>query len=69
MSENRDKDVRIIDIQVEQPPSMEKIEKEISVKLRSEHVQDLLCTPGDEVVISLRSIGPFPNPPPDKPQY
>jgi hypothetical protein len=57
-AQNRDKDIRMIEIEVEKNTSLEEIEEEINEKLRSRHVKEFLCNPGDEVVIYLRSEGP-----------
>ena len=57
-SQNRDKEILIIKMQVEQPPSLEKIEEQIRSKLNSQRVDDLLRTPGDEVVFRFISVGP-----------
>lgn len=51
------KDIHLIEIKFKPCPPLEKIEEEIRGKLSSQHVKDLLCTPGDEVVIRLRSEG------------
>jgi hypothetical protein len=56
-SEKRDKDIKVIDIQMHHPCSLEALEKEIAAKLRSQHVVDLLCKPGHEVVIRMLSEG------------
>jgi hypothetical protein len=56
--QSRDKDIHMIEIKVDHSTSMESIEEEISAKLRGEEVKEMLCTPGDEVVIRLLSEGP-----------
>jgi hypothetical protein len=56
-SQNRDKDVWMIDIEVKESASIEKIEEQIDAKLRSRNVKDFLCKRGDEVVIRLMNEG------------
>jgi hypothetical protein len=52
-----DKDIRQIEIELKRPHSLAQIEEEIRKKLHAQRVEDLLCTPGDEMVIRMRSEG------------
>ncbi len=56
--QNRDKDVRKIEIKVEQSSSMEKIEEEIRLNLKSHHVDDLMRHEGNEICLCILSVGP-----------
>ncbi len=56
-SQKRDKDIKVIEIQMRQPCSLEALEEEIRAKLNSERVVDLLCKPHHEVIIRMLSEG------------
>ena len=57
-SQEGDKDIKVIQIQMHRPCSFEALEGELRTKLKSVNVADLLCKPGHEIVILMRSEGP-----------